>query len=88
MATLEGVASGNGAYRPWALRALLFAYGAQNRFAEAEAAAGVLVSEYDASPHMLFGHLAHFRLRLHQDDLDGAEVALSAAEAESRKMSA
>ena len=82
MAFLEGIAEGNGAYRPWALRALVFAYGAQERVPEAEEAAGVLVSEYGESPHVLFGHLARFRLRLQQDDPGGAEAALVAAEAQ------
>lgn len=81
MSYLEGIAEGASAYRPWALRALVVAYGAGGRVADAEDTATTLTNAFGETRHELFGHLAHFRLRLHAGNLSGAEAALAEAQA-------
>ncbi|HLT48365.1 MAG TPA: S8 family serine peptidase, partial [Rubricoccaceae bacterium] len=65
------------AARPWALAALLSAYAAQDRTAEAWAVARTLATEYAGSDHALAGLAMTVRLAAEAGDLASAEEALA-----------
>jgi hypothetical protein len=67
--------------RPWATTALLAAYAAQGRTAEAQAAADVLTTEYAETEHALSGLSMTVRLAAAEGDLATAEAALASLRA-------
>ena len=78
MNTLEAGAAGESLERPWALRALVSAYEAQARLADARQAASTLAVDYAGTEHALSGLASDVELALRQDDESGAAAALSA----------
>lgn len=77
MMALEPTASGSSSARPWALRALLSAYEAQGRLADARQAAALLSSSYPASEHAVAGLAAEVEFALRMEDEAGATAALT-----------
>lgn len=53
MNALEAAATGDSSERPWALRALVSAYEAQDRLADSRQAASTLVADYGGTEHSL-----------------------------------